>query len=58
MTDERVMEITHRCPPKGSGTMPCCGRTPFEVPRTDRMAIDGRLVTCQVWYDEIVAATR
>lgn len=26
--------------------MPCCQRTPFEVPRTDRMATDVDLVTC------------
>ena len=39
-------EITHRCPLKGSGTMPCCGRTPFEVPRHHRMTLDPKLVTC------------
>ena len=37
---------THHCPPEGSGVMPCCGRTPFEVSRTDRMAEDPALVTC------------
>lgn len=26
--------------------MPCCGLTPFEVPRTDRMTGDLALVTC------------
>lgn len=36
----------HACPPDGSGIMPCCGRTPFEVPRTDRMTSDPALVTC------------
>ena len=41
-----VVERTHQCPPNGgSGLMPCCGRTPFEVPRTDRMTVDG-VVTC------------
>ena len=40
-------EVTHQCPPKRSGVMPCCGRTPFEVPRTDRMTVDLSLVTCQ-----------
>lgn len=39
-------EITHRCPPIGSGVMPCCGRTPFEVPRTDRMTEQDALVNC------------
>ena len=37
---------THACPPLGSGSMPCCGRTPFEVPRSHRMAVDMDLVTC------------
>ncbi|MFF7837594.1 hypothetical protein ACFZC6_01970 [Streptomyces ossamyceticus] len=37
----------HGCPPDGSGLTPCCGRTPFELPRTDRMATDPALVTCQ-----------
>lgn len=36
-------ETTHMCPPKGSGTMPCCGRTPFEVPDTDRMSVRGAI---------------
>ena len=39
-------EVTHRCPPEGSGVMPCCGRTPFEVSRRDRMTPYGDLVTC------------
>lgn len=38
-------EIVHACPPDGSGRMPCCGRTPFEVPK-DRMTLDPALVTC------------
>ena len=36
----------HACPPDGLGLMPCCGRTPFEVPRTDRLTLDPALVTC------------
>lgn len=39
-------EVVHMCPPGDSGNMPCCGRTPFEVPRSDRMTVDSRLVTC------------
>ena len=40
-------EIIHLCPPDGNGgLMPCCGLTPFEVPRTDRMTLDPALVTC------------
>jgi hypothetical protein len=39
-------EVTHQCPPDSGGLMPCCGLTPFEVPRTDRMTLDPALVTC------------
>lgn len=39
-------ETVHGCPPDGSGITPCCGRTPFELPRTDRMVTDRALVTC------------
>lgn len=38
--------VIHSCPQSGSSIMPCCGRTPYEVPRTDRLTIDGR-VTCK-----------
>lgn len=38
--------VTHRCPPGDSELMPCCGRSPFEVSRWDRMAEDPELVTC------------
>jgi len=38
--------ITHQCPPDGSGIMPCCGRTPFEVALDERMTLDASLVTC------------
>ena len=44
--DIEVTETTHRCPPDGEGTMPCCGRTPFEVPRSGRMTEDASLVNC------------
>jgi hypothetical protein len=40
-----VTETVHACPPDGSGLMPCCGRTPFEVPK-ERITIYPRLVTC------------
>lgn len=43
---ERTCEVTHACPPKGSEVMPCCDRTPFEVPLTDRMTLEPNLVTC------------
>lgn len=36
----------HRSPGSGALT-PCCGRSPFELPRTDRMTVDSDLVTCR-----------
>lgn len=44
--DGTEKETIHKCPPLGSGIMPCCGKTPFEVPRTDRMTLDRTQVTC------------
>jgi hypothetical protein len=44
---ETQADAVHACPPDGSGITPCCGRTPFELPRTDRMSADPTLVTCQ-----------
>jgi hypothetical protein len=47
MTDQTADETTvHACPPPGSGLTPCCGRTPFELPPTDRMSLDPTAVTC------------
>lgn len=40
-------ETIHECPPKGSGVTPCCGKTPFELPYTDRLTLDQKLVTCE-----------
>ncbi|MGW1961793.1 hypothetical protein ACWCPD_16130 [Streptomyces sp. NPDC001935] len=31
-------ETVHGCPPDGSGLTPCCGRTPLELPLTDRIS--------------------
>jgi hypothetical protein len=43
-------EVTHRCPAPsgagGDGLMPCCGRTPFQVPPYHRMTLHEELVTC------------
>lgn len=36
---------THACPPDGSGLTPCCGRTPFELPLSDRISSEAP-VTC------------
>lgn len=38
--------VVHLSPLKDSGIMPCCGRTPFEVPSTDRMTLEPEQVTC------------
>lgn len=38
--------IIHLCPPHGAAVTPCCGRTPFELLRVDRMTHDPALVTC------------
>lgn len=43
---EAAREVVHACPPPGSGLTPCCGRTPFELLRTDRMSGDPAAVTC------------
>lgn len=42
-----AVELTHGCPYLGGHVTPCCGRTPFELPVTDRMTVDPRLVTCR-----------
>jgi hypothetical protein len=40
-------ETVHACPPDGSGLTPCCGRTPFELPRTDRISSEADAITCR-----------
>jgi hypothetical protein len=46
-TTLKVVAPTHRCPPEGSNVMPCCGRSPYEVPLKHRITTDPRLVTCR-----------
>ena len=41
------MKTTHLCPENGKNVMRCCGRTPLELPRTDRMTPDADLATCR-----------
>jgi hypothetical protein len=41
------VSVTHQCPHDGTGTTPCCGRPPFELPRYDRLAAEARHVTCE-----------
>lgn len=43
---EPIIVITHEIPPRGSAVMPCCGKTPFERPRTDRITSERERVTC------------
>lgn len=45
-----VAEVIHACPPNGSGVMPCCGCTPFEVCSLDRITRDPALVTCRAGH--------
>jgi hypothetical protein len=37
---------THACPPDNSALTPCCGKTPFELARTDRLTYDLAEITC------------
>lgn len=40
--------VTHACPADGGNLTPCCGLTPFELPRSDRMTLNPMAVTCRV----------
>jgi hypothetical protein len=44
--DTTPAEPVHACPVDGTGITGCCGRVPFELPRTDRMTRDPNAVTC------------
>ncbi len=44
--EEPPSSVVHACPRPGSGVTPCCLRTPFELPATDRLAARDRDVTC------------
>lgn len=44
--EEEGPETIHACPLKGSGITPCCGKTPFELPPSDRLTTHQELVTC------------
>lgn len=46
-TDTRGRPATvHACPPEGAAVAPCCYRTPFDLPRADRITLDRAAVTC------------
>jgi hypothetical protein len=40
--------LVHQSPPGDAAVTPCCGKSPFELPATDRMTIDPISVTCNV----------
>lgn len=45
--DDIGTSVIHRTPfPGGSGMTPCCDRSPFELPFTDRMSNDDMQCTC------------
>jgi len=49
MRDGRAVNpapVVHACPPDGAQRTPCCGKTPFDLPRTDQITTDQKLVTC------------
>lgn len=39
-------EVVHAAPPNNLSLMPCCGLSPFDVPRWHCMTIVDALVTC------------
>lgn len=44
--ESRYGKVVHACPPESGAVMPCCGKTPFEVPKWHRMTLDDGEVTC------------
>lgn len=38
--------VVHACPVDGEQATPCCRQVPFDLPRTDRITRDHKLVTC------------
>jgi len=44
-------EVVHLMHVAWQGHTSCCGRTPFELPRTDRMTFDPALRTCDADAD-------
>lgn len=47
----------HECPAASTGLMPCCGRSPSEVPPGDMTAGDLAFVTCGTETPETIPAT-
>lgn len=40
-------EIVHQRPHSGVGLTPCCRKTIFEIPSTDRVTFNPSIVTCK-----------
>jgi hypothetical protein len=52
--DQDADSIVHWAPDDySSGVTRCCARTPFELPRTDRLTLDDNVVTCR-WTQDAV----
>lgn len=45
----------HSVPRWGEGSTPCCGKTPFELPRGDQMTMSFGLVTCSIDPEQYIA---
>jgi len=41
-----MAEVVHDCPRRGEQVTLCCGKSPFDLPRTDRLTEDPALITC------------
>lgn len=48
-TETEVESVTHMAPLPEDGVTYCCGKIPFELPRSDRMTLDPTKVTCDGW---------
>lgn len=50
--------VTHTCPKNGKITAPCCGKTLFELPRTDKMTLHPERVTCKGGGKNVVGKSK
>lgn len=48
-SDLTPLPVQHMGPPEGSGLMPCCRRTPFELSGGEQMTYDPAHVSCPGW---------
>ena len=42
-----AVSIIHACPVSGHALTPCCGRSPFDIPSSDRITLNAAVVTCR-----------